>query len=75
MTYDIIQINFPHSSFKWANGLYAIIETKENSIDICKLNDDGTLKTHTDGKLMLSVTGKNNKGITKTSLKYHHGNN
>ena len=66
---EVVYINFDHLSFNWANGLYIIIEEKDDELHMCKLND-GMPELYDDGRFMISATGKNNKGIIKTNLKY-----
>jgi uncharacterized protein YjiK len=67
---EIVYIEFESKSFSWANGLYVIIDEKEKEYHLCMLDDKGRPKRFDDNSLMISVTGKGNKGIVKTNLKY-----
>ena len=74
--YKIIHIKFPSKSFSHANGLYAIIKTNkkgdQHTYETCKIDEFGKPMTFEDGKLMTSITGINNPGITQTNLILTH---
>jgi len=60
---QVIYIDFPHKSFKWANGLKVIARINETSIDVIDLNNKGEFTLFKDGKYMLSTTSIDNSGI------------
>jgi hypothetical protein len=60
---QVIYINFPHTSFKWANGLKVIARINGTSIDFIDLDNQGELSLLNDGKYMLTTTSINNAGI------------
>jgi hypothetical protein len=39
---------------------------------MCALDENGQPQLFDDGRFMITCTGKNNKGITRTNLKYNH---
>lgn len=71
MTYDIVKFEASHPSFAHANGLYALINIKGEEVEICDLNDDGTLNTHNDGSLSLSTTNRSNLYPTGLTIVYN----
>lgn len=66
--YKVVYIDFPSPSFKWANGLHFVYSDDGVTLEIGKLNQDGTIKYFEDGLPMLSVTGSSNPGIVETNL-------
>lgn len=62
---DVIYIDFPNASFKWANGLKVVLAIKEHVLEIADIDEKGVADT-----TFISVTGVNNKGIQRTKLKY-----
>ena len=66
----VIYIRFESNSFSWANGLYVIVKELEDEYHIVKLNEDGEIDRLENGEPNISITGKGNKGIHKTNLKY-----
>ena len=69
MQYDIISLELTHPSFKWGNGLYAVIEKTEDEIKMCRLEKNYKPQLHKDGSFMITVTGINNDGVKPTDLK------
>lgn len=69
MKYEIIDIEFKPLSFRWANGRYMIIDTIDTDLHICKI-ENGQPRKYNDGKYDISITGVNNKGISRTKLVY-----
>ena len=67
---DVIYIDFPHDSFKWANGLKIVLEIENEHITMGELDNEGKPLLYIDGTFMTSGTGLNNPGIKKTNLKY-----
>lgn len=67
---DIVYVDFPHPSFKWANGLKIVININEYTVDLCDINSKGEPTLFDDGRFMVGTTSKDNPGITKTNLKY-----
>lgn len=65
--YKVIYIDFPLPSFKWGNGLYAIINEVDGILEMSRL-DNGIPERFKDGRFMLTMTSKNNTGITNTDL-------
>ena len=72
MYYDVIHMESPHKSFSWADGLYIVVKIEDDTIHMCALDDKGQPQLFDDGRFMLTCTGKNNTGITKTNLKYNY---
>lgn len=68
-TYKVIHVAFPHKSFSWADGLYAIIkkDIKDNRLDLCKIDEQGKPQMYGENP-SISSTSINNPGITKTNL-------
>lgn len=60
---QVIYIDFPHNSFKWANGLKIVVAVNGTSIDMVSLDEKGNLSLFDDGKYMKATTGINNTGI------------
>lgn len=60
---QVIYIDFPHPSFKWANGLKVIVSKTENTIDMVDISKEGKINTFSDGKYIKGTTGINNTGI------------
>lgn len=60
---QVIYIDFPHNSFKWANGLKIIVNKTKNDIDIVSINEQGKLSLFNNGFYMTSTTSINNPGI------------
>ena len=74
MLMEIIHVENPSISFSWADGLYIIVSEVEDTLNMCALDEKGQPQLYNDGRFMISCTGKNNKGITKTKLKYKYTN-
>ena len=70
MEYEVIKLNSELQSFKYNDGLFIVVGVEGNEIKLCKLDKDGNPQRFDDGRLMLTITGKNNKGIKKTKLIY-----
>jgi len=73
MKCEIVEINFGHPSFSWANGTYIIVGPHQNSkteIEICPFKN-GEPDRYDSGDLNISVTGKNNAGIKRTGKFYN----
>ncbi len=68
---EVVYINFKHKSFNWANGMYIIVEEKDDEYRMCKLDENGQAELHNDGRFVISCTGKNNKDIQRTNLRYY----
>lgn len=68
-SYKVVYIDFPAPSFKWANGLYAIIKRHERrrELEICEIRN-GIPDLDDDGNFIIGVTGMQNYGITETNL-------
>jgi len=62
-------INFTLASFKWASGLYIIVEKNSDTLSICKINE-GVAELDPDGNFSISHTGINNSGIIRTKMIY-----
>jgi len=60
--YKVIYIDFPSKSFKWENGLFAVISEnkREGMLNICKIDVFGKPQLFSDGTIMTSCTGSNN---------------
>ena len=61
---QVIYIDFPHASFKWANGLKIVVSVNGDTIDFVDLDSKGNLSLFDDGKYMKASTGIKNTGIT-----------
>ncbi|MFA5207478.1 MAG: hypothetical protein WC428_02360 [Candidatus Paceibacterota bacterium] len=72
MYYDVIHVESEHKSFSWANGLYIVIKIEDDTINMCALDEKGQPHLFDDGRFMITCTGVNNTGITKTNLKYNY---
>ncbi len=71
MKLEIVDIEFPSESFSWGNGRYIIIgKHQKGTIEICRFRD-GKPELYDDGSYSISVTGKNNPGITRTGMFYY----
>ncbi len=70
MEYEVIMLKSESESFKWNDGLFIVVNEDDSEIKLCKLDKEGNPKRFDGGELMLTVTGKNNKGIHKTKLIY-----
>ena len=66
--YKVIYIDFPSMSFKWENGLFAVISELDGLLTLCKINQLGKPQLYEDGTMMTCTTGSNNKGIKQTEL-------
>ena len=68
---DVIYIDFPSKSFRWANGLKAIIsiDHEKNELKFCDIDDKGRPKLNSSRSYMVAVTSISNFGIQKTDLK------
>jgi len=66
---EVIYIAFELKSFQWNNGLYIIVKETDTEYEMCKLVN-GKPQLNDDGRFMISITGKGNKGISKTNLIY-----
>lgn len=60
---QVIYIDFPHPSFKWANGLKIVVAKRKTLIDIVSISNFGEISTFDDGKYIKATTGINNEGI------------
>lgn len=65
-TGEVLYIDFPHKSFKWANGLYVVKEVKDQELHMYQLDNRGEIS---NGNCVTSIT---NTGITKTKLVYQY---
>lgn len=73
MLMEIIHVESPLKSFSWADGLYIMVsETADGTLNMCALDEKGQPALFDDGRFMITCTGKNNKGISRTNLKYNH---
>jgi hypothetical protein len=72
MLFEVVHIESPLKSFSWADGLYIIISEEDNTLNMCALDEKGQPSLFDDGRFMITCTGKNNKGITRTNLKYNY---
>ena len=72
MYYDVIHVESPLKSFSWADGLYIIISEEDTTLNMCALDEKGQPQLFDDGRFMITCTGKNNTGITRTNLKYNY---
>jgi len=68
--YPIVDIDYSHPSFNWANGRYIIVEETNDDYRMCRLID-GKPETHENGEWGISITGNGNKGITWTGRYYN----
>jgi hypothetical protein len=69
MLYDVVNAKVTHPSFKWANGLYAVIEKRNGELRMCAIDKDGKPEVFPDGSFMITCTGENNEEIHSTPLK------
>jgi len=67
---DVVLLKSELKSFSWNDGLHIIIACDEESVRLCRLDEDMKPPKFEDGRYMCSVTGVNNKGISKTNLTY-----
>ncbi len=67
---QVILLKSTSPSFSWNDGLFFVLGQKETEIHLCKLDKDGKAQKCYDGRYMATVTGVNNKGISKTNLTY-----
>jgi hypothetical protein len=72
MLMEVIHVKSPLKSFSWADGLYIIVSEIEDTLNMCALDENGQPQLFDDGRFTITCTGKNNKGITRTNLKYNH---
>jgi hypothetical protein len=70
MLMDVIYIKSELKSFSWADGLYIIISEENTTLSMCALDEIGQPELFDDGRFMITCTGKDNKGIIRTNLKY-----
>jgi len=66
--YKVIYIDFPSMSFKWENGLFAVISELDGLLTLCKIDEFGKPNLFDGGTMMTCCTGSNNKGIKETEL-------
>ena len=67
-TYPVIHLKSPLPSFSWNDGLFAIIKNEDGILHMCKIDKSGQPSLYDDGQMMITCTGENNTGITKTKL-------
>ena len=72
MLMEVIYMESELKSFSWADGLYIIVNEKDDTYNMCKLDEKGQPLLFDDGRFMITCTGINNKGIIKTNLKYNY---
>ena len=68
-SYDIVNVQLTHPSFRWANGFYAVIEKTENELRMCQIDKEGNPHLFDDGRFMITCTGSKNPEVFPTSLK------
>ena len=66
--YKIIYFESEWPSFSWQNGLYAVISTTEDLINICLLDKMGKPTLSEDGEFVVTLTRIENKGVKETNL-------
>ena len=69
---EVIYMKSREKSFSWADGLYIIVSETADTLNMCKIDEDGQPELFDDGRFMITCTGKGNLGISKTNLKYNY---
>jgi hypothetical protein len=64
---EVIHIEWDHPN-TMHTGLYAVIEQREWELRLCRIDGIGNLETFDDGKVIMSGTGADHPGITRTDL-------
>jgi len=72
MQFEVIYFESQLKSFNWADGLYIIISEDDTALNLCALDEKGQARLFDDGRFMISCTGKKNKGIIRTNLRYNY---
>jgi hypothetical protein len=67
-SHEVIYLKSEMKSFSWRDGLHFIQKEEGDEIYLVKIKEDGTPSRYEDGCLDVIITGKGNKGITKTNL-------
>lgn len=67
---DVILFKHTHPSHSWNNGLFIVLKQQEETLRICKLDEEGIPQTFEDGRFMQTITSPKNPFITKTKLSY-----
>jgi uncharacterized protein YjiK len=66
--YKVISFKSPSPSFSWNDGLFAILETKDDVITMVKIDKNGQPNRFDNGEFMLTEINVRNTGVTETSL-------
>lgn len=67
---SIIKLQSELKSFSWNDGFHVVVACDDELVRISRLDENMNPSKFDDGRYMCSVTGVNNKGISKTKLTY-----
>lgn len=68
---QVIYLKSQSKSFSWNDGLFVINSQVDDSIELLKLKEDGTIKYYDDNTPVKCICSIRNPGIILTQLTYN----
>ena len=66
--YKIFYLKSEQPSFKWNDGLFALLKQEDNILSLCKINKQGKPERYDNGELSVTCVTIGNKGLSETNL-------